>query len=523
MILLFCIGCFLFSGLTTNALATEGLAAKGLADSGLATIGLVADAGATGDMTAGQTSSGRTTTHLSAIESSATASTNVYLLEINGVINPVVSEYISQELKSAQPDIPVIIQLNTPGGLMESMNEIVMSILNSPRPVIVWVGPAGAKAASAGVFITMASDIAAMAPATNIGAAHPVQMGGVPIPSRPSGGEQKKEVREKDGQREQADEKKGEKIKPGADKPVQYAPEPDTMEQKITNDAAAYMRAITKTKKRNWQWAEESVTKSVSITSDEALRKKVIEYVAPDLNGLLSMIHGKKVEKLDRTYVLNTKDASVIKKEMSAFRKFLNFVAHPNIALIFLTLGVYGLIYEFSSPGIGFGVVFGGVCLILAFYSMHLLPVNTAGLVLVLLGVVLMAMDIIVSTYGILTIGGVASFIFGSLMLFDSPENFLRVSFSVIFSLAAATLLFIVFVIGAILKSRRKKVATGRESLLGTVAVARNDFVNSQGMVFVHGELWKAETPGSGEVKTGEKLEITGIEGNLLKVKKASG
>jgi len=408
----------------------------------------------------------------------------LYLLEIDGVINPVIADYISENLKKIPEGETVIIRMDTPGGLMDSMHQIIQSILNEPKPVIVWVGPSGAKAASAGVFITMASDIACMAPGTNIGAAHPVQIGGIPLPQ-----EEKKESKK------------------------------DTMEEKITNDAAAYIRAITKEKNRNWKWAEKAVTKSLSITSDEALKEKVIEFIFTDLDDLREKLDGEKIKKLGKEFVVRTKNVELVKKEMKPFKKFLNKIAHPNVAFILLMFGIYGLIYEFASPGIGFGAVVGSVCLILAFFSLQLLPVNTAGLLLLILGILLMILDLITPSFGILTTGGVISFIIGSLMLFDFPEKFLRVSLSLIISTALFTLLFFVFAVKEVIKVHKKKVITGKEGLIGEKGVAKD-----KDTVYVHGEYWSAkldETDSkSGELKQGEEIEVINVEGKFLKVKR---
>ncbi|MBU0951631.1 MAG: nodulation protein NfeD [Elusimicrobia bacterium] len=409
-----------------------------------------------------------------------------YLMEIDGIINPVVADYISDGFKTIKEKDTVIIRMNTPGGLMDSMQQIIKSMLNSPNPVIVWIGPPGTRAASAGVFITMASDIACMAPETNIGAAHPVQMGGGAMPG--SG--------EKDSKQDKV------------------------MEGKITNDAAAYMRSIAGEKKRNWKWAEESVTKSLSITSREALDKKVIEYIFPNLDELREKLDSKKIKKLNKEFTVHTKgDIKTI--AMKPFKKFLNMIAHPNIAFIFLTLGVYGLIYEFSSPGIGLGAIVGGICLILAFFSMQLLPVNTAGLLMLILGLILMAVDVFNPTV-ILTIGGLISFVMGGLMLFDFQGKFISISVSLVLTVALASLLFFIFVVRAVVKVRKRKITTGKEGLIGDKGTAKNNFSgpDSKGMVFIQGELWSAQLVENSEVKEGDSIEVVDVVGNLLKIKK---
>ncbi|MEW6040459.1 MAG: nodulation protein NfeD [Elusimicrobiota bacterium] len=425
---------------------------------------------------------------------------SVYILSIKGIINPVIAEYISTSLDDLKkkPDttyFPVLITLDTPGGLMDSMHQIVQSILNHPAPVIVWVGPSGASAASAGVFITMASDIAAMAPGTNIGAAHPVQMG---TPFQPSAPETKDKK-----------EKKSQET---------------VMGEKITNYAASYMRSIASDKKRNWKWAEQSVTKSLSITDREALNQKVIEFISKDEQELLSLIDGKQLTKLGRKLTLKTKDSIQKKIDMTPFKRFLNLIANPNIAFILLTIGIYGLIYEFASPGVGLGAIIGGISLILAFFALQMLPVNTAGLLLLILGIILMALEVKLVSGGLLTIGGIISFIIGALMLFDVPDKVLRVSLSVMVTVALSFAAFFFFALGAVIRTRLKKPVTGIEEMLGMSGVAKTDFAPEQGagigMVFVHGELWEARSRAGDSIKAGDDVEVVEVAGNLLTVKK---
>lgn len=415
----------------------------------------------------------------------------LHLLEIDGIINPVVADYISEEMKKVDQEETVIIRLNTPGGLMDSMQKIIQTILNTPNPIVIWVGPLGAHAASAGVFITLSADIASMAPGTNIGAAHPVQIG-VPV----------------------APEEKTTKKK-------------DILEEKATKDAVAYIRAIAKEKKRNWQWAEEAVTKSSSITSQEALEKKVIDYIFTNIDELCNQLDGKKIKKLNREFIVKTKNVELVNHAMKPFRKFLNFIAHPNIAFILLSLGVLGLIYEFSAPGIGLGSILGGIFLILAFFSLQLLPVNVAGILLILLGIILMVLEVFTPGFGLLAIGGTVAFIFGALMLFDFPEKALHVSLTLVLPTAGAIVFFVLFALRATVKIHRKKPVTGIAGLIGQKAVAKSEFnfSNPRGTVFIHGEYWNAELVDSsagGEIKREEEVEIVAVEGNLLKVKKIS-
>ena len=407
-------------------------------------------------------------------------------LEVDGIINPVMSEYVVENIKDAGPGDTILIRMDTPGGLMNSMEDMIQAILNAPNPVIVWVGPRGAKAGSAGVFITMSADIACMAPETNIGAAHPVRMGG---------------MKQVTGQEEDRKD--------------------TTMEEKITNDAVAYMKSITSEKGRNVEWAAEAVTRSVSITSREALEKGVIEYVFSDIAELKEELDGKTVSKLGRSFKVTAKNTSEVTKEMKPFKSFLNLIAHPNVAFILMMLGIYGLIYEFASPGIGFGAAAGVIFLVLAFFAMQLLPVNTAGLLLLIAGIALMTLDMFTPSLGILMVGGIVSFIIGALMLFDMPA--LRVSISIIISFALVSVLFFAVAVSAVIRVQKKKAVTGREGLVGMEAEAKTVFSpeSPKGTVFVHGELWTAELePPEGEIKEGEDAVVTEVKGNKLKIKK---
>ncbi|MFN3966814.1 MAG: NfeD family protein, partial [Endomicrobiia bacterium] len=249
--------------------------------------------------------------------------------------------------------------------------------------------------------------------------------------------------------------------------------------------------------------------------SDEALKEKVIEFIFRDIDELRQKLDGKKINKLGKKFTVKTKDIELVKKEMAPFRKFLNRIANPNIAFILLMLGIYGIIYEFASPGIGFGAAVGSVCLILAFFSLQLLPVNTAGLLLLILGILLMVLDLITPGFGILTTGGVISFIIGSLMLFDFPEKFMRVSLGLIISSVLFTLAFFVFAIRAVIEIHKKKIMTGKEGLIGEKGTAKD-----KDTVFVHGEYWTAESIDGTELVKGEEIEVVDVDGKILKIKK---
>ncbi|MCG2720490.1 MAG: nodulation protein NfeD, partial [Thermodesulfovibrionales bacterium] len=321
------------------------------------------------------------------------------VITVNGAINPVVSEYLNKTiLKANEKKVEaLVIELDTPGGLDTSMRTIVKDIIASEVPVIVFVSPSGSRAASAGAFITLAAHIAAMAPGTNIGAAHPVGV--------------------------------GEKM----DK---------TMSEKATNDAAAYIRSLAEKRGRNAQWAEDAVRKSISSTEKEALEQNVIDLVANNLNSLLSDIDGRNIETIMGEKILHTKDAAVQREEIGIRQKILGFISDPNVAYMLMLLGFYGLFFELTNPGSLFPGVLGGICLILAFYAFQTLPVNYAGLLLIILAIILFILEVKIISHGVLTIGGIIAMIIGSLMLFDSPAPFMKLSLAVILPAVAITTLF---------------------------------------------------------------------------------
>jgi len=399
----------------------------------------------------------------------------VFLMQVEGTINPVVAQYISQSLKtaSARKANSAVIKMDTPGGLMDSMRQIIKSMENTDIPVIVYVGDSGARAASAGAFITMASDVAVMAQGTNIGSAHPVKMG-----SDETGQEMKK---------------------------------------KITEDARAFIKALAEKHGRNSEWAQKAVTESLSITASEAVEMNVVDFIVKDFEELKSKLEGLQVRKNDVNYTISFK-GGVSGIELSFFKKFLNYIAHPNLAYILLIIGVYGLIYEFSNPGIGLGAAVGGISLLLAALAFQMIPVNTVGILLIIFGVVLLILDIFVPSFGILTVGGLISFIIGSLTLFDVREFPLKVSISLIIGAAITTALFFLFAVGSGLSAQRKKVVTGSEGMIGLKGAAI-DGLNPEGRVFVRGETWQARCEGE-FIPAGDNINVVGIEGNILKVEK---
>ena len=400
----------------------------------------------------------------------------VVSIKIDGSINPASAAFIKNSIDQAA-DVKaecLVIHLNTPGGLLKSTRVIVSHILESPVPVIVYVSPGGAHAGSAGVFITMAGHVAAMAPSTNIGAAHPVSMQG------------------------------------GMD---------STMNDKTTNDAAAFIRAIAEKRKRNLEWAEEAVRKSVSITEVEAVNKKVIDLVAQNERDLLKLVHGRVVTVSSGDKTLNTINAGVEKIDMNFSERFLDMISDPNIAYILMMLGVYGILFELYSPGSIAPGVIGVICLILAFYAMHTLPVNYAGLALIMVAFILFILEVKITSYGILGIGGVIALAIGSIMLIrtNSALEFIRISWGVIVPTTLVTAAFFFFLVGMAVKGQKLKSMTGVEGIVGEEGEALATLEPS-GMVRVHGELWKAESV-SGIISRGQKIKVTAINNLTLFVK----
>ncbi len=398
------------------------------------------------------------------------AAQTVVSIHINGTINPASADFIHTSIEQAQNEKAecLIIHLNTPGGLLKSTRVIVGDMLESTVPVVVYVSPGGAQAGSAGVFITLAANIAAMAPGTNIGAAHPVELQG------------------------------------GSSDTI--------MSRKVTNDAAAFIRAIAEKRKRNLQWAEDAVRNSVSITEKEALDKKVIDLIASNERDLLNLIDEKQIELASGTKTLHTRNARIVPVEMGTTEKILNIVSDPNIAYLLMMLGFFGILFELYNPGAILPGIIGVISLVLAFYSMHTLPVNYAGLALIIFAIILFLLEVKVMSHGMLAIGGALSLFLGSMMLIrtSSALEFARISHSVIIASTAVAILFFLFVIGAGLKAQRVKPVTGAEGLIGEVGETRST-LNLTGTIHVHGEVWNAESI-SGMIDKGEKVRVTGIK-----------
>ncbi len=404
----------------------------------------------------------------------------VRVVEVAGAINPVVAEFITSEIEAAEMagDELVVIRIDTPGGLDTSMRQIIKGIQNSRVPVATFVAPSGSRAASAGTFISYASHIAAMAPGTNIGAAHPVNLMG--------GG----------GDSEQA----------------------KTMEDKVTNDAAAYIRSLAEQRGRNAYWAELAVKKSVSISAEEAKKLNVIDLVAADLDALVLAVDGREVKMGAETVVLKTKDKELLFREMSPRQKILDTISNPNVAYVLMMLGLVGLYFELSNPGLILPGVIGGISLILALYAMQTLPINYAGLLLILLGVVLFIAEIGIMSYGLLSVAGAISLLLGSVMLIESDDPAMQISKSVL----VPTLIFFVLVSAGIVylaaRTVRQQAVSGIEALIGAKGVVKA-VLDPNGTVLIHGEIWNAES--AQRIEAGESVVVEAVEGLKLKVASA--
>lgn len=400
----------------------------------------------------------------------------VVSVHIDASINPATAEFIHHAIEKAAKEKAecLLIHFNTPGGLLKSTRVIVGDIIDSPVPVVIYVSPAGAQAASAGVFITLAAHIAVMAQGTNIGAAHPVTLQGA-MDSIMSG--------------------------------------------KVTNDAVAFIRSIAEKRNRNMDWAEDAVRNSVSITATAALQQKVIDLIANDDRELLQMMDGRNVELSSGNVTIHTKDAKVEEYRMGFVEKLLNIISDPDIAYILMMLGFYGLLFELYNPGSVFPGVIGGICIILVFYSMHTLPVNYAGLALILFALVLFLLEIKIVSHGVLAIGGIISLLLGSMILIRSGSGEVgKISWAVIISTTIVTSLFFLFIIGMGLRAQRLKPFIGAGSFIGDTGITK-DLLNPAGMVQIHGELWQAESV-SGLINKDETVRVKSMEGFKLFVEK---
>ncbi|MBN1636092.1 MAG: nodulation protein NfeD [Deltaproteobacteria bacterium] len=406
---------------------------------------------------------------------------DIVVIEVKDAITPPIASYITENIDNAvnKDYQAVILRIDTPGGLDTAMRAIIQREMNAKIPVVVYVSPQGARAASAGALITLAADVAAMAPGTNIGAAHPVSIGKV-----------------------------GDSGKEG---------ESDTMVEKVTNDAVAYARSIARQRDRNEEWAEDAVRKSISTPAHEALEKGVIDIVASNMDELLEKLDGMVVTKDDKTFELKTKDANLIEKPMGFRYRLLSTISNPNVAYILMLIGLAGLYFELSSPGAILPGVVGGISLILAFFAFQTLPVNYAGVALIILATIMFIAEIKVPSFGLLTVGGVISMILGSILLFRTPEMYAQVSMGIILPVTLCFSAFFVLCVSLVVKAHRRTPVTGAQGMIGEKALVYTWNTDGTGKVFCHGEYWNARGPA--QLKNGDWVEVAEMSGMELKIK----
>ncbi|MEW5945231.1 MAG: nodulation protein NfeD [bacterium] len=404
------------------------------------------------------------------------ARSKALVIEVKGTIDPATRNYVARSIQRAENgDFEcLVILLDTPGGLMDSMKEMATAMLNTSVPVVVYVYPSGSTATSAGFFLLMASDFAAMSPNTSTGSAHPVAMQGK------------------------------------MDK---------TMKEKVTNYAVAYMESLTKRRNRNVEWAKKAVTRSVSITEDEALKKKVIEIIADSDRDLLNQLDGRKFVKKKRRVTLHTKNAEIVYAYMTSRERFLHVIAHPNIAYILFIVGVYGIIFEVTHPGAIAPGVIGAIALILAFTAFQVLPINLAGLLFLIGAFIMFILEVKIVSHGLLTLGGTVLMVLGSLMLIDSTDPAFRISIEVVITVALMTAFLFGVALTAVVKTHRRRVTTGAQGMIGKAGKVAAT-LNPEGKVRVFGEFWHARSEDGSAIEKGSKVIVTGMEGMELTVRK---
>ncbi|OGT41394.1 MAG: hypothetical protein A3F13_05305 [Gammaproteobacteria bacterium RIFCSPHIGHO2_12_FULL_40_19] len=412
------------------------------------------------------------------------AAAKAVILPINGPIGPATQDYIERGLKEAAEEKAaiVILEINTPGGLETSMRGINNAIIASPVPVVSYVAPSGARAASAGTFILYASHLAAMAPGTNLGAASPVQLTG------PTETDDKKAM--------------------------------DTHTKKAMNDAAAYIRSLAEMRNRNGAWGEKAVREAASLSAEEARKQKVIEIVANDYQALLKEINRHIITIDGKTKTINTSQMTLDKKEPGLRYQFLSFITNPNIVYILMLIALYGLFFELSNPGLILPGVAGVIALLLVLYAFQLMPINYVGLFLILIGITFMILEVFITSFGMLGIGGLIAFIIGSVMLFDIQHPAFRIDRSLIMIMTAVTMTFFFIIMGLVIKSQKRAMITGKDSLIGSTGTVIS-VMNEQVVVKISGEIWEARSRTM--LPIGQKVKVVSIEGLILHVEPVEG
>lgn len=427
------------------------------------------------------------------LQAAPAVANQVWVVELDGAITPATANYFIRALDDANDAsaAALVVRLDTPGGLDEAMRDMIKEILASRVPVVVYVAPNGARAASAGTYLLYASHVAAMAPATNVGSSTPVSIGGgnlpSPAPEQPAG--------EEDGK----------------------AP-PDgatAMERKVVNDAVAYIRSLATLRGRNVEWAEATVREAANLPAAEALEMNVIDLIAADLDELLRALDGRMIAVEGGSVTLDLEDAEIVRVVPDWRDELLSLITNPNVAYLLLMIGIYGLILEFYNPGLGVPGVVGVICLLLGAYALQMLPISYAGLALIIVGIAMMVAEVVSPTVGVFGTGGVIAFVAGSIMLFDSELPGYRVSMPLIAAVAVTSAAVFFLGLGAAARARRLRVTTGREAMIGASAVALEDFAE-RGLVRAFSETWQARS--TRPVLKGDRLRITAVDGLVLTV-----
>lgn len=430
----------------------------------------------------------------------------VWVVPVNGAIGPAISDYLSREIEQAQQENVslVILRMDTPGGLDSSMRDIIHAITTSSIPVATWVGPSGSRAASAGTYILLASHVAAMAEATNLGAATPVALGGG-APGAPSSGD---DQIEKAKDQQETEDSTSEKV-----------PAKTAMEKKVINDARAYIKGLAKLHDRNAEWAEKAVSEAASLDAQEALKLNVIDYIANSPEELVQAINGTTVKINNQPVTLSLENPVWVERVPDWRAEMLAVITNPNVAYILILIGIYGLLLEFYNPGIGLPGVLGGICLLLAMYALQMMPVNYAGLGLLLLGIALMIAEAFSPSFGVLGLGGVVAFILGSIFLMDSDLPGFQVALPLIFGLAIFSVALIILTVGMLVRIRHRRVTTGLETYPGKQAVVSDDFIDGEGRVQMDGAFWTAKDELNQGLKQGDQVTVVNVKGLTLTVK----